>query len=282
MNQNRLSWSNDGLAVNPSGSWAMEKYALLSNYIEMFSTGMLRKWGKRIYIDLYSGPGCTQLRDSGTLQKGSPLIALSVKDPFDKYIFCEENPEYLAALRNRCLKNFPNHEVSFVEGDCNAKVDAILDAIPRHSKNQTVLTFCFVDPFSLNLQFETIEKLSTKYVDFLVLLALDMDARRNLKNYLKPSSKKIDLLVGSADWRIRWEKFSERDNSFQRFLAHEFEAKMLALGYRKHSRGNTKHISTRDGTLPLYHLAFFSRHPRGYAFWDECLKYGSPQGQFEF
>jgi three-Cys-motif partner protein len=282
MNLNDLAWSEDGLAVNFSGSWAKEKYALLSNYIEMFSSGMLKKWGKRVYIDLYSGPGCTQLRESGVLLKGSPLIALSVKDPFDKYIFCEENPESLEALKNRCLRGFPTQDISFVEGDCNANVEAILEAIPPHSTSQTVLTFCFVDPFSLDLHFETIEKLSTKFVDFLVLLALDMDARRNLKNYLSPSSKKIDLLLGSASWRDRWERFSSQDNSFQRFLAHEFEVKMLTLGYKKHSKGNTKHISTRDGTLPLYHLAFFSRHPRGYAFWDECLKYGSPQGQFEF
>jgi three-Cys-motif partner protein len=282
MNRDRLTWSRDDLEVNLSGPWAKEKYALLSNYIEMFSTGMIKKWGKRVYVDLYAGPGCTKLRDTGALLKGSPLIALSVKDPFDKYVFCEENSHYLTALRSRCVKGFSDRDISFVEGDCNAKVDVILDAIPPHSISQTVLTFCFVDPFSLNLQFKTIEKLSTKYMDFLVLLALDMDGRRNLKNYLKPSSNKIDLFLGSADWRTRWEKSSRIDNSFQRFLANEFEEKMLGLGYKKHLRGNTKHISTRDGTLPLYHLAFFSRHSRGYAFWDECLKYGSLQQQFEF
>lgn len=282
MKKDKLLWTPDGLATSETGNWAEEKYGLLSAYIEMFSTGMVNKWGKRVYIDLYSGPGCTQIRETHKCFRGSPLIALSVKVPFDKYIFCEEDQVKLNALMQRVAKHFSHLDVSFIQGDCNTKVLDIINAVPRHSKSETVLNFCFVDPFSLNLQFNTIKTLATKYIDFLVLLALDMDGRRNLKNYILPRSKKIELFLGLSDWRKRWQYFSQTDNNFQRFLAAEFEGQMLSLGYKKHPRGNTKHISTLDKNLPLYHLAFFSRHPKGYAFWDECLKYSSNQPSFEF
>lgn len=281
MTDTRLLWKPDGLEVNHSGPWAAEKYALLQNYIDIFSTGMLNKWSERVYIDLYSGPGCTQVRDSGEWLMGSPLLAMSVRDPFDKYIFCERDSQCLAALKARKDSSFSRLNVSFVEGDCNQRITDILRLVPPHSRSHSVLTFCFVDPFSLDLHFDTIKTLAARFVDFLVLLALDMDARRNLRNYLRPSNHKIDLFLGSNDWRSRWKLFSSTDNSFQRFLANEFERQMLLLGYKRYSKGNTKHISTRDETLPLYHLAFFSRHQRGYQFWEESLKYSSPQQSFE-
>ena len=282
MKKDRLLWDADGWDVNPSHLWAEQKYSLLYNYIEMFSSAMAGKWHKRVYIDLYSGPGCTLVSETGKWLKGSPLLSLSVKKPFDKYIFCEKDSKMIHALRERVGKHFSQLDVQFVHGDCNQTVSEILDAVPKHSGAQKVLTFCFVDPFSLDLKFQTIKRLSSVFVDFLVLLALDMDGRRNLGNYMKPSSHKIDEFLGVIDWRERWKSFSMTDNNFQRFLATEFEKKMISLGYRKHDKGNTRHISTPDHNLPLYHLAFFSRNKLGYTFWDECLRYSSDQQAFDF
>lgn len=282
MKKERLLWDADGWDVNPSHLWAEDKYSLLFNYIDMFSTAMASRWDKRVYIDLYSGPGCTLVSETGKWLKGSPLLALSVKHPFDKYIFCEKDPKMIQALRERVAKHFSHQDVQFVDGDCNQKVSEILEAVPVPSRKQKVLTFCFVDPFSLDLRFQTIQNLASLFVDFLVLLALDMDGRRNLRNYVKPDSHKIDEFLGISDWRERWKTFSMTKYSFQKFLASEFEKQMISLGYLKYGKGNTKHIRTPDHNLPLYHLAFFSRHKLGYSFWDECLRYSSDQQAFDF
>jgi hypothetical protein len=77
-------------------------------------------------------------------------------------------------------RHFPAANVDFVPGDCNEKVGEILSAIPAHSKKHTVLSFCFVDPWDIGIRFSTIERLSQRFVDFLVLLALYMDANRNV------------------------------------------------------------------------------------------------------
>jgi len=77
---------------------AETKYRLVSMYDQLFSTGMKNKWGKRVYIDLYAGAGYCRIRGTSTILKGSPILALTVQHPFDKYIFCEKDPELLAAL----------------------------------------------------------------------------------------------------------------------------------------------------------------------------------------
>jgi three-Cys-motif partner protein len=62
---------------------------------------MKNKWDCRVYIDLYSGPGLLRIRGTDRFIWGSPIHALSVADPFDKYIFCDHNPEAIEALRSR-------------------------------------------------------------------------------------------------------------------------------------------------------------------------------------
>jgi three-Cys-motif partner protein len=273
MKSDILGFEDDGLAMLDAGPWTEEKYRSLFDYIEIFATGMKEKWQKRVYIDLYSGPGCARIRSAKRILKGSPLLALSVSNPFDKFIFCELSDQSLSALQKRVEARYPNVDVSYVPGDCNRNVAEILSAIPMHSGQQKVLSFCFVDPFSLELQFETIKLLATKFMDFLVLLALDMDANRNVENYLRTSNKKIDMFLGVSDWRERWSTYKVNvSDSFQRFLAEDFEKQMLSLGYAKSTKGNTIQIRTQDQNLPLYHLAFFSRHQRGYDFWNKARR----------
>ena len=75
------------------GSWAETKYRLLALYDELFSTGMKNKWDQRVYIDLYAGAGYSRIQGTSKFLKASPIIALTVTHPFDKYIFCEEGEE---------------------------------------------------------------------------------------------------------------------------------------------------------------------------------------------
>ena len=89
MSQN-LFVENDGLPCPDVGSWAETKYRLLALYDELFSTGMKYKWDQRVYIDLYAGAGYARVKGTKKILKGSPILALTVTHPFDKYIFCEE------------------------------------------------------------------------------------------------------------------------------------------------------------------------------------------------
>jgi len=277
-----LKWKDDGLTMLESGTWTQAKDLHLFNYIQMFSTGMKNLWDKRVYVDLYAGPGCCRIQGTKNIFKGSPLLALSVNIPFDKYVFCEKEPANLSALQQRISRLNAGVEVKLIEGDCNEKVESILAEIPQYSKSQTVLTFCFVDPFDLGVQFRTIKRLAeARKTDFLVLLALYMDANRNERHYTNIQNRKVDLFLDSPDWRDRWKKFSLKSDSFAKFLAQEFEKRMLALGYLR-SEKNTKVFRSSEKNLPLYHLAFFSRSERGYDFWEKGTRSSDPQIPLDF
>jgi three-Cys-motif partner protein len=163
---------HDGLVCPEVGGWTEDKHRLVSLYAKLFSSGMKHKWDKRIYVELYAGAGYSKIRGTPRIILGSPLRALMLKDTFDKYLFCEEDPEKLDALKIRAKRTAPAADIAYVAGDCNERVSAILAKIPAGSRGNTVLTLCFVDPCDIGIKFKTLHALSSRYVDFLVLLAL--------------------------------------------------------------------------------------------------------------
>jgi three-Cys-motif partner protein len=270
---------DDGLHYEDGvGAWVEDKHRLVSLYETLFSTGMKRKWEKRVYIDLFSGPGIVRLRGTGKFLWGSPLLALQVKDPFDKYIFCERDVDSLDALRRRVERMFPQANVCYVCADCNDKTDEICSKIPTPSRDSKVLSFCFVDPYDLSVKFSTIRKVADRFVDFLILLALGMDANRNLQHYLDPTNQKIDEFLGLPDWRDRWtEQNSKGKIVFPRFLAETIAKQMETLNYLPVAFHQMKQIRSDVNNLPLYHLALFSRHDLAYKYWGDVLKYSTSQ-----
>jgi three-Cys-motif partner protein len=268
---------DDGLFSPEVGNWADEKHTVVSLYARLFSTGMKNKWHERVYIDLYAGAGFNKVRGSNRVIAGSPIQALLLPDPFDKYIFCEADPGSLDALRQRVRRLAPLAKVRFIEGDCNQGIEKILDEIPAHSANHRVLSLCFVDPYDIGIKFASLQQLSVKFMDFLVLLALYMDAARNEDNYFKEKAVKIDDFLGRRDWRERWRNCQPEGAQFPRFLAEEFSHSMEGLQYRSQPFYKMKKIMFPDNNWPLYRLALFSRDALAYSFWDEVLKYSTNQ-----
>lgn len=269
--------SDDGLFAPEVGSWSIEKHDVVSLYAKLFSTGMKNKWHERVYVELYSGAGYAKIRESSRWIAGSPIRALLLPDPFDKYIFCDADGKNLEALRIRVERTAPSANVSFIEGDCNEKVEEILAKIPAHSRDHRVLSLCFVDPFDIGIKFSTLDRLSAKFVDFLVLLALYMDAARNQDNYVREEASKINEFLGRDNWRENWRQQQITGVQFPQFLAEEFSRSMEGLQYRNQPFYKMKKIMFQDKNYPLYRLALFSRDSVAYSFWDEVLKYSTDQ-----
>jgi len=270
---------DDGLPCSDVGAWAEEKYRLVRLYDELFSTGMKNKWEIRVYIDLYAGPGFARIRGTNRLLPASPLLALEVPDQFDQYIFCEMDRDFLSALEQRVRRHFPSANVRYIHGDCNDRVDEVCGAIPSYSKDRRVLSFCFVDPFDISAKFATVRKLSIYYMDFLFLLALHMDANRNLPHYLAPDNSKVEDFLGLSDWRGRWKIAEGQGFRFPRYLAEEYSRQMEELEYLPVPWHKMKQVRSDDKNLPLYQLALFSRHALAYQLWDQVLRYSSDQGE---
>lgn len=269
--------ANDGLIIPDVGAWAEKKYKLVGGYCDIFTAGMRKKWDTLVYIDLFAGAGFAKIKGSNKILKSSALIALSIPTPFDKYIFCEADEEKLEALKKRVEREYPNADVEYILGDSNENINHIISFIPKGRYGiENVLRFCFVDPFSLNLKFETIRQLSkVGKIDFLILLALHMDANRNFVYYINENSNKIDDFIGDNNWRTDFQTGQIRSQDFILFLSERYDANMQAL---KYVEPVTKHqVKIEDKNIPLYYLAFYSQHPRGNDFFKKVEKYQTSQ-----
>ena len=268
---------DDGLVTPEVGGWAETKYRLLALYDELFSTGMKHKWHQRVYVDLYAGAGYSRIQGTNRFLKGSPVIALTVTSLFDKYVFCEEREDLMEALKARAQRIASHANTAYIPGKCDAQVERILKEIPNASPANKVLSLCLVDPFDFGLKFETLRRLSSVFMDFVVLLAIGMDANRNYEHYVDGNSTKIDEALGNSEWRERWKAVGIRRRDFRPFLAEEFCRSMESLGYLKKPLDRMKLGRSVEKNLPLYHLALFSRHETAFNFWDEVLKYSTDQ-----
>ena len=188
----------------------------------------------------------------------------------------------MAALRARSRRLAPEANVSYIPGNCDAEIDEICGAIPPWSAENRVLSLCLADPFDFGIKFDTLKKLSRIYMDFVVLLAIGMDANRNYDHYVEGNSPKIDEALGNTEWRGRWKAAGARRSDFRRFLAMEFSKSMESLGYLPTPPHRMKQVRSDEKNLPLYYLALFSRHDTAHTFWDQVLKYSTDQRGFNF
>lgn len=267
------SISSNGMPVSIVGHWAEDKYKLIQYYASEFATSMKTKWDARVYIDLFAGCGAAKIKNTEKILPASPLVTMNIRDPFDKYIFCDIDKEKLDALKNRQKNLFPELSVEFIPGDVNANVSLILKHIPKRSTNQTVLTFCLVDPYKLsNLHFNTILQLSSIFIDFLVLIPTFMDVKRNWLNYLKPNNQTIDLFLGYRDWRFDWESESKNGIKFGCFLVKKFSQQMQKLNFKVPEPADIVRVKIKDKNVPLYHLIFYSRKDLGIKFWKNAVE----------
>ncbi|MBU1370505.1 MAG: three-Cys-motif partner protein TcmP [Bacteroidetes bacterium] len=281
--KNQLQASDDGLLTPEVGPWSDIKYRLIYNYAEMFATGMKHKWDCRVYIDLFAGAGKAKIKNSRRVVNASPLLALNVKDRFDRYIFCEVKSDLMDSLEQRVKKHHGDADIKFVQGDVNLKVDEVIQSIPKPSKSFRVLSFCLVDPFDLSsLDFETIKSLSTYYMDFLVLIACGMDAQRNEKKYLSEGNTVVECFLGNPFWRDDWSDAKCARTSFSAFLVETFSQQMFKLNYKPVNLSETVLVRQPNNRAPLYRLAFYSRSNLGKEFWKQTRKYTEPQRQFDF
>src|SRR5581483_3955094 len=266
----------DGLVCNDAGPWANDKYRLVAMYTQMFATAMKDKWPARHYFELYAGAGYSKIRGADSIIAASPVRAVTVPDTFSKYVFCEEDDEKREALRKRIQRHAPHTNCAFIPGDCNARIEDIVSEARSPSAGNS-LNLCFLDPYDIGIKFSTVRKLAEMRMDFLVLLAVFMDAQRNYDNYTAEDSQKLDQFLGDREWRKEWRSKDRLLEEFPQFLAEEFSKRMAMIGYIGQPLHRMKKVRTYDRRAPLYYLALFSRSERAYAFWDAVLNYATDQ-----
>lgn len=263
----------DDLPIMEVGNWAQKKYKLVGKYCDIFTSGMKNKWNM-VYVDLFSGPGYVRNKTSGALMRNSGMLILDLPNKFDYHIYNDFDKSTTEALEIRIKRDFPNTRFKIFNGDANIVVQEMLDCIPKFNNGRGTLIFAFLDPFSLNLKFDTVKILGQKQVDILVLHALQMDARRNHKIYCDCDSNVIGAFTGNLNWRSKFLLGDQSPTGFMKFVTDEFDASIKNIGYK--SAPVKEQIKNSIGA-GIYYLCFYSKHERGLEFFEKIRKSANDQ-----
>lgn len=198
------------------GSWTDEKIDLLRRYLEFYCTALKKQSFRLMYIDAFAGIGGRSVRgpdpDLGRLPglpeiddfvHGSARVALEIDDrPFDTLAFIEKDTRRFEVLR-RLGQEYPDREnaIRFLNADANEAVQEIC----RNTDWQSTRAVAFLDPFGMQVSWQTIEAIAaTKAIDLWYLFPTGMGVGR-----MTPRSgdvpdawaQRLDICCGDPGWR---------------------------------------------------------------------------------
>lgn len=271
---------DDGYYLPEIGTHSLQKIKRHNYYASIFSKAMARKWRHRVYVGLYAGAGRARVKETGKVVETSALAVLRQEVPFTKYIFVDSDPRCIEALEARVAALDRQFDVSLIQRPVNDAVPDIVEAMPNFdpAAGEGMLSLCFVDPFRLDLDFDVIRMLSRFRMDFLLVLPLGFDLRRNLRRYLEDErDDRVARLIDAPDWRAEWRARQEADRHFIRFAFEKFDEAMERLGFRRQEMKDTIPVKVTGMGVYLYSLGLYSKHPLGDTFWKTTIAGTSDQ-----
>jgi three-Cys-motif partner protein len=163
----------DGLPVRLVKPHSAEKARMVSRDLGTVGRAMRNKWFEVHYLELFSGPG--YLLDDITREEvpGSPFQALSIKRPFDRYVFSDFSDVCADALERRIAALRASGgwlaPTTVLQGDAN-DFDH-LERVCSHI-DPKALVIAYLDPAKPNLHWTTVEFLANRFrfIDFLINL----------------------------------------------------------------------------------------------------------------
>jgi len=251
----------DGLPARLVGEWSADKHYYLKHYIEIFSRGMHKKWARRVYVDLFSGPGVCCYREDGRFEDASPLLALKATPGFTDYHFSDLDPTAIETLKKRCAAFKDKATIHLYAEDYNKVAAKVATRVPSDS-----LSLAFIDPTGLDINLSAIATLTKdKRMDLIILFATGMSIKRNIEKWYAADGSKIDGCFGGEEWRPLYERHKADYPRMTNELLSLYGAKLKGLGY---TMDPTQAIQVKNSKkLPLYALLFASKNPRGNDFW---------------
>jgi three-Cys-motif partner protein len=190
----------DGLLARSVGLWSKEKFRVVGNYMGIFTGSMKGKWKGLTYVDLFAGPGLCVIEGTGEELRGSPLLALDTKKPFDTVLCVEQDGQARDALDRRIRRHERGNTAEVLPGDCNEIIGQVISKMPRG-----FLSLVFVDPEGVSrLDADTMRALADQrlFVDLIVLFPQGMSVNRNRWQWVGAvDDTPLDRVLGGREWR---------------------------------------------------------------------------------
>lgn len=258
---------DDGLPCTSLGPWTADKLFHVCHYLALTTqaiAGNKEYFDSLNYIDLFCGNGvCVVDRfDKPQRFPGSALIAAGCEKPFDNLFASDLDEQNVRALESRIKRLGTKSLLHTYVGDANDVVKQVVSKLKSRSLN-----IAFLDPFSLSIEFKTVQLLTEKHrVDLIILFPDAMDIVRNVDEYYYPhKSAKLDMALGEEyDWRSEYDKLQNRDGvKVREFFVSLYLNRIKSLG---HTFVGKKEIRTKSG--PIYKLVYASNSNLGLKFWN--------------
>lgn len=251
----------DGLPARAVREWTKRKHHFLDRYMDIFSVGMKSRWRQRAYVDLFAGPGRCYQEETGDFYDGSPLIALNHR--FTDHIYVELDGAMAEALDRRCDPHRRSRNVTVMEGDCNSRIEQVVGRLPRDG-----ITLAFIDPTNWQIRFPAVQKLAAVgRVDLIVSFFAGMMQR---VTHLEEQPK-LDAFFGTHDWKTERRFQDARGRPSMSGLLACYREQLTKVGYLDLMAG--RELTVRNSVnRTMYLIAFFSKHERGFDFWDKITR----------
>lgn len=229
------------------GGHTRRKLDVVAKYLAAYATLMKRQSFRLFYVDGFAGSGASEAKSEAVavdptlfpvseIVEGSPLRALSIDPPFDKYLFIEKKRQNVESLSQIC-RDYAGRNIEILEGDANERLAEFCRSIESNKLDRAVV---FLDPFGLSVNWETIRRLAaTEKVDLWYLVPVD-GMSRQIKDdgSFLPGAARIDELWGSDGWRSkavqRAEKPSDLFGEVDERLEKIARAKQFSEMFREH------------------------------------------------
>lgn len=171
------------------GNWTEQKLDAFEKYVKAYLTIMYKTreryngWPKNIiYFDGFAGSGVKDKEDANINQpkleglditpeeeniyRGSCERVLRLEKKFDRHFLVDIDNNALCQLKNHLNnQNISTHSCEFISKDVNEVLHEFLN---RFTKDDVALVL--LDPFGMQIKWETIQNLKDKRVDLWILL----------------------------------------------------------------------------------------------------------------
>ena len=269
------------------GDWTDDKLARLQKYIiayrNIFAAGRARYY-KTWYVDAFAGTGSrssaesmlvdweTMIEDSDAqrYRDGSARIAMSLKSPFDHYLFIDKRKAHCDELQRVIENEFSHlkHKCRLMREDANAAICA-WSAERDWNKERAVV---FLDPYGLQVEWKTIEALGKSCaVDLWYLFPLSVIRLLKRDGNIDPQWKaRLTKLFGTPDWEPRFYSHEIRQNLFGEEDVLVRDASVDSIQQFIDERLSTCFVRVAKGRVlknsngsPLYSLCFAAANEKG-------------------
>lgn len=275
--------------VNWGGSWTEIKLEAFEHYVNAYLTIMNAQkqkyggWPTTIYFDGFAGSGERfssnrieennlfsdyLVKEEMELYKGSAERVLSLSQKFDYYFFVDNDKDSIITLENKLKdKGLVNDKCYFIYDDVNNQLEKLSEFL--NSKKAALI---LLDPFGMQINWSSIEKLKDKRIDLWILIPSGVIINRFLdKKGELIFSKKLQSYFGLTEDEIK-SKFYETEvvdtlfGSIDIIVKTNDAISKIADFYIERLRGIWKYVSEKPLKLfntknvPIYHFVFASNN----------------------